>query len=76
MTSPIRWHHASLTVAELDPAIAFFEAVFGFEPLFIERGMREDIEVPTGRTGLHLRLHADAGAGFSAAARTDRLPCR
>ena len=50
--SAIRWHHASLTVAAVDPAIAFFSAVFGFEPLFIERGMRDDIVALTGKEGL------------------------
>lgn len=48
----IRWHHASLTVAAIDPAIAFFSKVFGFQPLFIERGMREDIVALTGKEGL------------------------
>lgn len=50
--SGMRWHHASLTVAEIDPAIAFFSAVFGFSPLFIERGMTDDIVALTGREGL------------------------
>jgi catechol 2,3-dioxygenase-like lactoylglutathione lyase family enzyme len=53
MTKPqIRWHHASLTVAEIDPAIEFFSAVFGFEPIFVERGMADDIAALTGKPGL------------------------
>ncbi len=52
MTAAIRWHHASLTVADLDPAIAFFGAVFGFVPDFIERGMSDDIVALTGQPGL------------------------
>ncbi|SHF97488.1 Catechol 2,3-dioxygenase [Kaistia soli DSM 19436] len=52
MTGMIRWHHASLTVSEIDPAIAFFGEVFGFEPIFIERGMRDDIVALTGQQGL------------------------
>lgn len=59
----IRWHHASLTVAEIDPAIEFFGAVFGFEPLFIERGMADDIATMTGKPGLSCdfaQLRADA----------------
>jgi len=53
MTDPaIRWHHASLTVAEIDPAIAFFGAVFGFTPIFIERGLADDIAALTGTPGL------------------------
>lgn len=48
----IRWHHASLTVDEIDPAIAFFGTVFGFEPLFIERGMADDIAAMTGKPNL------------------------
>lgn len=49
---PIRWHHASLTVRDIDPAIVFFREVFGFEPIFIERGMADDIAALTGRPGL------------------------
>jgi len=67
MTRPapagIRWHHASLTVSEIDPAIEFFGTVFGFEPLFIERGMTDDIASMTGRPGLacdFAQLRADA----------------
>lgn len=59
----IRWHHASLTVADLDPAIAFFGAVFGFSPLFVERGMTDDIVAMAGRPGLSCdftQMRADA----------------
>lgn len=52
MTRGIHWHHASLTVAEIDPAITFFGAVFGFEPMFIERGLADDIAALTGKQGL------------------------
>ena len=52
MKAPIRWHHASLTVSAIDPAIAFFGAVFGFVPEFIERGMSDDIIALTGQPGL------------------------
>lgn len=51
-STPIRWHHASLTVSDIDPAIDFFRAVFGFEPIFVERGMADDIAALTGRPGL------------------------
>lgn len=61
----IRWHHASLTVSEIDPAIAFFGTVFGFEPLFIERGMADEIAAMTGRPELicdftQMRAEGDA----------------
>lgn len=57
MTSPLagpgtKWHHASLTVSAVDPAIAFFHDVFGFEVEFIERCMAGDIATLTGRPGL------------------------
>lgn len=51
-TSGMRWHHASLTVADIEPAIRFFGAVFGFEPLFIEFGLADDIAALTGKPGL------------------------
>lgn len=59
----MRWHHASLTVGDIDPAIVFFRAVFGFEPVFIKRGMSDDIADLTGRPGLvcdFTQLRADA----------------
>jgi catechol 2,3-dioxygenase-like lactoylglutathione lyase family enzyme len=45
----VKWHHASLTVSAVDPAIAFFRDVFGFEVDFLERGMADDIAKLTGR---------------------------
>ncbi len=63
MIAAIRWHHASLTVAEIDPAIVFFGAVFGLVPDFIERGMTDDIVALTGQAGLSCdfaQLRADA----------------
>jgi len=51
VTAP-RLHHASLTVTDVDPAIAFFGAVFGYAPLFVERGMADDIAAMAGRPGL------------------------
>lgn len=59
----MRWHHASLTVSDIDPAIAFFGTVFGFRPLFIERDLADDIAAMTGRSGLicdFAQLRADA----------------
>ncbi|MCX5494348.1 VOC family protein [Kaistia dalseonensis] len=48
----IRWHHASLTVSAIDPAVRFFGDVFGFEIDFLERGMADDIAKLTGKPGL------------------------
>ena len=48
----IGWHHTALAVDELEPSIAFFEAVFGYETLFISRGMSDQIASITGRPGL------------------------
>ena len=47
-----RLHHASLTVEAIEPAIAFFRDVFGFEPDFVEYGMEGDIVALTGKDGL------------------------
>ena len=63
VTKGIRWHHASLTVSAIDPAIDFFRAVFGFEPIFIERGLADDIAALTGVAGLaadFAQLRSDA----------------
>ncbi|MHC9236177.1 VOC family protein [Pseudooceanicola sp. 502str34] len=46
-----RLHHASLSVAALDPAVAFFETVFGYAVEVREDGMT-DIAVMAGEAGL------------------------
>ncbi len=47
----ILWDHASLAVSTIDPAIAFFEAGFGFRVTFVERGMSGQIASMLGHPG-------------------------
>lgn len=46
------WHHTSLAVADIDRAMAFYRAAFGYEVLFEERGMAAQIASMTGVPGL------------------------
>ena len=46
------WHHTSLAVADLDRAIAFYAAAFGYRIAFLERGMEGQIRAMTGEPGL------------------------
>lgn len=46
------WHHTSLAVADIDRAVAFYRAAFGYEVLFEERGMAAQIASMTGVPGL------------------------
>src|SRR3569623_2365199 len=46
------WHHTSLAVADLDRAIAFYAAAFGYRIAFLERGMAGQIREMTGAPGL------------------------
>lgn len=45
---PLRWHHTSLAVADIDQAITFHRDAFGFEVAFLERGMDAQIASMTG----------------------------
>jgi len=46
------WHHTSLAVTSLDSAVDFYRRAFGYELLFVERGMAEQIADMTGIAGL------------------------
>ncbi len=50
------WDHTSLAVADLDRALAFYRAAFGYEVLFVERGMAAQIERIVGLPGLRCDL--------------------
>jgi len=50
------WDHTSLAVADLDRALAFYQAAFGYEILFVERAMGAQIERIVGLPGLHCDL--------------------
>jgi catechol 2,3-dioxygenase-like lactoylglutathione lyase family enzyme len=50
------WGHTSLAVSDLDRAIDFYRAAFGYEPVFIERGMSDQIESIVGAVGLRCDL--------------------
>ncbi len=56
MGNPIRvqgWHHTSLAVNNLDQAINFYKAAFGFkEEIFRERGMTNQIQSMVGLSGV------------------------
>ena len=45
------WAHTALAVRDLDRAIAFYRAAFGYELLFEERGMAAEIAAITGIAG-------------------------
>lgn len=59
------WHHSSLVVKNLDLAISFYSAAFEFQVEFEERGIRKEISVITGISGLACDLaqlrRADTG---------------
>ena len=46
------WHHTSLAVNDLDGAIAFYRGVFGYEVIFEERSMTDQIQSMVGLPGL------------------------
>lgn len=46
------WHHSSLAVGDLDRAVDFYRRAFGFELLFAEKGMSDQIESMVGTSGL------------------------
>lgn len=52
----VSWHHSSLSVEDIGPAAAFFEAGFGFRRLFAETGMGAQIEAIAGAPGLRCNL--------------------
>ena len=56
MSNPTRvqgWHHTSLAVKNLDQAMSFYKAAFGFEEvIFEERGMTDQIRSMVGLPGL------------------------
>ena len=47
-----KWHHSSLAVRDLDEAIRFYEAAFGFVVDFRENGMSNQIASIAGEAGL------------------------
>ncbi len=57
-TGPVAWgwEHTSLSVADLDQALAFYQAAFGYEVIFQERGMTTQIQQITGLPGLRCDL--------------------
>jgi glyoxylase I family protein len=50
------WNHTSLSVSNLDRAIAFYRTVFGYEVVLEERGMAAQIEQIVGLRGLRCDL--------------------
>lgn len=50
------WHHTSLTVGDLDSAVAFYQEAFGFEVVFETRGMTRQMESITGVSGVRCDL--------------------
>lgn len=52
MIGEFRLHHASLSVGDLDAAMAFFTDAFGFVAEVVEHGLGEDIATMTGRPGV------------------------
>lgn len=55
-TDAWRWHHAGFAVDDLDAAIAFYRASFGFEVGFEARGLTDLIASVTGVPGLRADL--------------------
>lgn len=55
-TAAWRWHHAGYAVDDLDAAIAFHRAAFGFEVVFEVRGLDDLIAQVTGVPGLTVDL--------------------
>jgi predicted enzyme related to lactoylglutathione lyase len=51
-----QWEHSSLAVADLDRAIAFYRAAFGYEVIFEARGMADLIQRLVGLPGLRCDL--------------------
>jgi len=58
MTEPVAsaWHHTSLAVADIDQAVAFYRAAFGYEVLFLDRNMTDLIRRIVGLAGLRCDL--------------------
>lgn len=52
----LAWDHTSLTVTDLDEAIAFYRSAFGYEIVFAEREMSAQIERIVGLPGLRCDL--------------------
>ncbi len=55
-TAAWRWHHAGFAVDDLDAAIAFHRASFGFEVAFEVRGLTDLIRQVTGVPGLSVDI--------------------
>jgi predicted enzyme related to lactoylglutathione lyase len=53
---PLVWEHSSLAVDDLDRSVAFYEAAFGYNVTFAERGMTRLIEQISGIPGLECDL--------------------
>ena len=56
MQSMTKWHHTSLAVSNVDEAIAFFSAAFGFETILDERNVIQTISRMAGLPGLSCHL--------------------
>ena len=52
LARPLRWHHTSLAVTDIDLAIAFHREAFGLDVIFEERGMSAQIASIAGVPGL------------------------
>ncbi|MCB1495361.1 MAG: VOC family protein [Bauldia sp.] len=52
----VDWEHSSLAVEDMDVAMRFFHAAFGFEEIFSERGMSGQIADITGSDGMTCNL--------------------
>jgi predicted enzyme related to lactoylglutathione lyase len=50
------WNHTSLSVTNLDRAMAFYRTVLGYEAMYEERGMAAQIERIVGLPGLRCDL--------------------
>ncbi len=54
---PVAWHHSSLTVENLDQAIAFYVGCLGYEVVFVTRGLTKEADSILGLAG----VSADVG---------------
>jgi catechol 2,3-dioxygenase-like lactoylglutathione lyase family enzyme len=49
---PVTWHHSSLTVDDLDKAIAFCDDFLGYEVQFVSRGITNEADSILGLSGV------------------------
>jgi predicted enzyme related to lactoylglutathione lyase len=52
----VTWDHTSLAVTNVDDAVAFYRSAFGYEAIFVERGMSAQAESIVGLPGLRCDL--------------------